>query len=1029
VRAPLIVAGARLRARPGRALLVVLGVAATSTVLVGVVGGSLIAQDRALRQSLAALPASQRAFRVDAFGLPPGQDYDAADRTARKALAALSSRPPLRATFFRDLKVDGELVELAGIDHLGAFTRLRSGRLPRLCRPDRCEVLQVGRRGRATLAEGGIHLVRTGRADLPDRALFGSSLQTKPTVPGAPSAVLLLVNGAAVFERLPALASFLRVHSWIAPLDPRRLHSWQVSSILARESRVQTDLARYQDTFQLSGPDDALLAARHDGRISAQRMVLIGGEISALLLGFALIAAIGLRRGLANESRRLWQRGAKTWQVRLAVGAEIAALTTTGVLIGAGLGVLAVLFSARAADLPGEAVLHHSVGTLLGLALVAAAWLAATVVVIAGVTARQGRRERRRVRLLDVAALGAVAAVALAVARGRLNADNLSSRNGGALLLLLPGLICFAAAVAAGRLLAPLMRLAERVARKGPTTPRLALLALARAPARTTVTVAFLVVSLGLALFTASYRATLDRGARDESAFSVPLDFVLSESPSLVRPLEVASLRRYAQLGRGVRAYPVVRQSADVAGAGTNVLAPTVLGLPADAVSHIHWRSDFSRLPQATIARRLAADGRTRLRGVPIPADARLLAMTVATRGDAAVSLVLVAEDASHQVITLELGQIPPGTRILALHLLRPGELRQIVALEVSPASAQSTQFAHRQAEAGYGLAPSGSAELGALRAILADGRSRTLTAWRGWLARGGARLGRGRRPRLSYVFTRGQTMIVRLPQPTDNRPLRVLVSPDVARSAPSNGLITLDFQDAQLPARIVGVARRFPDSEQRGEGFVIAEESRLATALDADAPGTGTPGELWLSVPKAAVASVERRLRRPPFSALELASRRDIRHALAADPLARGVDLTLSIAGLIALLLAALGFWVTTISNLRDERGEHFDLEAQGVSPEALRRQLRLRAVAVVGFGVLGGLALGLFLSRLVVFLVRVSAVTTLPEPPLRFQPAWTVSLVAYAAVLVAVAAVAELTVRHAFRGETPERASWSLE
>ena len=62
--------------------------------------------------------------------------------------------------------------------------------------------------------------------------------------------------------------------------------------------------------------------------------------------------------------------------------------------------------------------------------------------------------------------------------------------------------------------------------------------------------------------------------------------------------------------------------------------------------------------------------------------------------------------------------------------------------------------------------------------------------------------------------------MIVRLPQPTDNRPLRVLVSPDVARSAPSNGLITLDFQDAQLAARIVGVARRFPDSEQQGEGF-----------------------------------------------------------------------------------------------------------------------------------------------------------------------------------------------------------------
>ena len=116
-------------------------------------------------------------------------------------------------------------------------------------------------------------------------------------------------------------------------------------------------------------------------------------------------------------------------------------------------------------------------------------------------------------------------------------------------------------------------------------------------------------------------------------------------------------------------------------------------------------------------------------------------------------------------------------------------------------------------------------------------------------------------------------------------------------------------------------------------------------------------------------------------------------------------------------------------MSDLRDERGELFDLEAQGVSPETLRRQFRLRAVVLVGLGAIGGVLLGLLLSRIVVALVRVSAATGSPEPPLHFEPAWTLAAAGLGLLVVAVAAVAELTTRHAFRGESPARASWSLE
>jgi len=293
------------------------------------------------------------------------------------------------------------------------------------------------------------------------------------------------------------------------------------------------------------------------------------------------------------------------------------------------------------------------------------------------------------------------------------------------------------------------------------------------------------------------------------------------------------------------------------------------------------------------------------------------------------------------------------------------------------------------------------------------------VTDWRRWIVRGGGRLVGDR---LSYAFTEGQTVLVRLPQPTDRRPLRVVVSPEIARAAGPGGSLALDFQDVQVPARIVGVAARFPDAEQFGEGFVLAEESNLATVLDAGVPGTGTPGEVWLQGP----ARIEPALRRLP---VDLASRRDIERGLESDALARGLTLTLAGAAIVALGLAATGLWLSLVSDLRDERGELFDLEAQGIPPATLRQLFRARAAALLALGAVGGALLGLGLSRLIVAFVRVSAATQPAEPPLRFEPAWATAAAGFGALLVVGVLLVELTIRRAFRADMPERASWSLE
>ena len=221
-----------------------------------------------------------------------------------------------------------------------------------------------------------------------------------------------------------------------------------------------------------------------------------------------------------------------------------------------------------------------------------------------------------------------------------------------------------------------------------------------------------------------------------------------------------------------------------------------------------------------------------------------------------------------------------------------------------------------------------------------------------------------------------------------------------------------LDFQDTQIDARVVGVAKRMPSVPAELGSFVLADEGWLSTALDAGSPGEGTPQEVWIS------GDAGRALQQPPFSDLVVASRAAVERRLAGDPLAHATSVALGAAALVALILAVLGFWVGVVSELHDERSDFFDLEAQGLAPADMRRQLRMRGVILLVLGLTGGLALALLLSRLVVSLVRVSGTTGVPEPPLRLDPNWLAGGLGVAAVMLAALLVAELASLAAFRG-----------
>src|SRR5262249_61556042 len=105
----------------------------------------------------------------------------------------------------------------------------------------------------------------------------------------------------------------------------------------------------------------------------------------------------------------------------------------------------------------------------------------------------------------------------------------------------------------------------------------------------------------------------------------------------------------------------------------------------------------------------------------------------------------------------------------------------------------------------------------------------------------------------------------------------------------------------------------------------------------------------------------------RPDTPELTVASRADTLQRLTDDPLARGALITLAGTAAVALLLALVGLVLSVVGDVRDERGELFDLEAQGASPKTIRTHLRLRAALVAGFGTVGGIAVGAGLSGIV--------------------------------------------------------------
>src|SRR5918999_798267 len=160
---PLALAGKRLLRRRGRVVLAGLGIATGSLALAVVLAGSLVVQHQGLARAAERLPEAERAVRAFWLGVPRTETWASLDRAADEALRPLTGLDPTAVLVYRQTQVGGALVDLGAADDLDRWVRLRSGRPPGPCRPERCEVVQIAGSGRIPDVPG-LRLVRVGEA-------------------------------------------------------------------------------------------------------------------------------------------------------------------------------------------------------------------------------------------------------------------------------------------------------------------------------------------------------------------------------------------------------------------------------------------------------------------------------------------------------------------------------------------------------------------------------------------------------------------------------------------------------------------------------------------------------------------------------------------------------------------------------------------------------------------------------------------------------------------------------------------------
>jgi len=986
----------RLRGRLSATLLLIAAITAATAVASTIASLSDVATDTAVQQALAAMDPGDRALRVTGFA--PSSDHAAdLEAAARASLADASSltTEPVAGAIFRSVRdpITPYDLQVVAVDGPSSTVDLSEGRLPAPCDGHACEAILLSAAAApadlaTTVHIAGLEIRIVGRGTLTTSVPLSNLDQRGPERPGLdtdhPTAGLevppafLLVDGVTAITHSPDVATVGRQYFWTAPLRADVIHPWSVDPLLADLDQARARLAAAAPSLNLFAPTQQIDDQLARGAINAGRLLLVGSLGIAILVAFAAYAALLGRRDLRHELERLAAAGGGRRSRALLVALEAGIPTLAGAALG---WAAAVLLLGVAAPTPGAPSTLPIAAVVAGLAFGA---------VLLGLVGSAGRQA-----LVGLLPGFAIAAGLIAWRLGAgLDASALAGGTDQPILALLPAATGLAIA---GVALLVVPRLLRRLARAGARfglPVRLALLSIARDPARPAATLTLLAFGLGGLVFAVTDAATLQQGITDRAAFETGGDLrVVEAGTGLTLTATVVPTNRYQALGSGVETFPVVH--AETTAAGT--LPVTAMGMPPEAISALRgWRGDESATSATALGQALVTPGTFDLPGHQLAASDSHITIDVQHDGDPVDIWVVIRGplgDATRVFMGSAVTHADVGGRVqLVKPIPEAARGGKVIAVLVSEARLIAGQdHPAKLADA--------TLTIGGLEDVVGPGPH--------------------------HVQASGVTFAVLRPAyPTDGLVLPAIVSPELAAIAArsDDGTVPLALGERSLVRiRVAGVATRFPTILDPGRAFAILPIAPMLTALDAAAPGAGQPDEAWLRLDDpsrhdAVVAA----LRTAPFRSPSIVDRAVLAADETRDPFASSILLAFAAAAVAGLLLAALGLALGAAADLADETGELRDLEAQGLGPRAIRRQVATRTAVLAAFGLVAGVAVGLALAAIVTGRVAVAADVSAPLPPLELVIPWLSVAAAVALPLLAAALLAWLAARTTFRGRT---------
>ena len=981
--------GARARRRKSAAALVGLAVAGSVVVLGSLFGIGIVTEDLATRRALSDLSPADRTISIHRSTMDGFRDAED-DLTAREALRpVLDLTDPILA--IRMYQPAAEWFRVLALDDVGPWVDVTKGRLPAPCAMgSTCEVLRMGPELPNGIADVGTVVELAGtRLEIVGIAQAAPDLPIQVPQLDAP---ILVIGGRSAIVESPALVEVARTNYWFAPIDAAAAHSWTLAGLAERVDAVDRALGQASASFLFSTPEVTLRTVHQRTEVALGRLVFISSLIVGVLLAFAAFAAAIERADVGLEDRRLRAAGASRAARFAFIAGEALVPAVAGTIVGEIGAALAIGALAASQALPVATVVGLALLQPTGIALTLALVGLAIVATMLGIHPATGRLLQPRVVIAAVLPAGLILAWQR-ISAGPVDPARLAAEATSPASVLLPGALGLSVILGSLVLLPPILRWVARRTRRAPIGIRLATISVAREPLRPAAVMTLLAFSVGAVVFGQTYATTLRQGAVDQAAFAAGMDLrVQGLAAEVPFSLLVVPQLQAGTLGSDIDVQPMMRASGQTA----THIAFTLVGIDGSAIDRLKgWRRDFSPTDPTTLGAAIHQEGTWEMTGHVLPGEPTEVSVEVDYAGDP-IEVSAVVEDPLGAVQFVEVGTLAPGHQVLR------GGLGQAFPVEL--------------------LDPDRPIVWRVLGLIVQNG---------GDAAENGPNEGRRQLGELTVLgmpelFDPGTQLplevsglspvLLRAPALTDGLVLPAIVSPELANDAGASGVIDITVaQTLRLRVRPVGTTSRFPSIPDPGP-VVVVDYGPLRLAINTQEPGAGQPNQVLLGTPSdARTAEVVTALEQGLFPRLVIASRPEIEATRTSDPFAIGVVWGLVVGAIAGLLLSLVGVLLATASELRDERGELWELEAQGTTPRALVRLVVLRTISMCAVGTLTGIGMGVALGWFVATSVGVGAEGSTPNPPLQLVAPWVlIGAVAAALLLVIGGTVYALTRRH---------------